>query len=321
MKILFCSLGMAEARERLAALLPEHTIDACAPHDVAAHLDGVAVLTPFMTRIDAAILEAGQFGLIQQIGVGLETVDIATATRLGVWVARVPSQGVGNAESVAEHAIMLLLALSRRLPAAQATLAARRAWFAPTGQALLGKEACIVGLGGIGTQLALRLRGFGMRLTAVRARPEQGAPAEAGISQVYGSSELHRALGSADYVVLCARYDQHNHHMIDAAALAAMQPGAFLVNVARGGLVDPDALLAALQSGHLAGAGLDVFWQEPVDPTHPLFGMEHVIATPHHAGVTDLFHVGVTRAMAENIRRYARGEAPLHAANQPTWQR
>lgn len=316
MKILFCSTAMPEARQMIQDMLAEHEIITCRPDAVAQHLDGVDVVTPFMTRIDAPIITQGQFGLVQQIGVGLETVDVETATRLGVWVARVPSAGTGNAESVAEHAILLMLALSRRLAQAQRVLTERR-WAEPRGQALQGKHACIVGLGGLGTALAVRLKAFGMRLTAVRAHPEQGAPAESGVERVYGPHDIHIALQPADYVILCARYDRHtNHHLIDQAALATMKPGAFLINVARGGLVDPDALLHALERGHLAGAGLDVFWEEPVDPQHPLF-RQNVIATPHVAGVTDVFYAGVSKVFVENIRRYARGEPPLHTINAP----
>ena len=109
-------------------------------------------------------------------------------------------------------------------------------------------------------------------------------------------------------------------HMIGSREIAAMKPGVFLVNVARGGLLDPDALLSALRSGHVAGAGLDVFSQEPVDMSHPLFS-ENVIATPHIAGVTDVSYEGIARAFAGNIRRYAAGETPLYLANAPTFLR
>lgn len=315
MKILLCSRAMADVEPLLRSLLPEFEITSCLPEAVPHHLDGVDIITPFMTRIDAAIIEQGQFGLVQQFGVGLEVVDVDTATRLGVWVARIPSVGTGNAESVAEHAMLLMLALSRRLPETRQALEERRS-FAPKGLALFGKHACIVGLGGIGLNLAMRLKAFGMHLTAVRARPDLGAPPETGIERVYGPSELHTALRTSNYVILCARYDQNNHHMIDQAALQAMPPGAFLINVARGGLVAPDALLSALERGHLAGAGLDVFWEEPVDPQHPIF-RQNVIATSHIAGVTDILYAGVSQAYAENVRRYARGEAPLHTVNTP----
>ncbi len=319
MHILFCNQGMPEARQMIAEMLHEHTCSTCAPEAILDHLEGVDIITPFMTKIDATVLRQGTFGLVQQIGVGLEGVDLATATQLGVWVARVPSVESGNAQSVAEHALLLMLALSRQLDAARHALTQRQ-WFTPRGQALLGKTVCIVGLGGIGVELAQRLRPFGVRLTAVRANPAQGAPPATGITQVYSPAELHTALADADYVILAARYDQTNHHMINAAALAAMPRGAYLINVARGGLVDHTALLAALQSGHIAGAGLDVFWEEPVDPTHPLFA-QNVLATPHIAGVTDAFHAGVARIYCENIRRYAAGADPLYAANAPTFRR
>lgn len=315
MRILLCSDQATEVQRMVTAQMPEYELIACAPTEVPQHLAGVNVLVPTMTRIPAALLEQGQFGLVQQFGVGLEGVDVEAATRLGVWVARIPSVGTGNAESVAEHALLLILALARRLPLARQYVEQRRL-FEPRGQALLGKRACIIGMGGIGTALAPRLAALGMTLIATRARPELGAPPGSGIEHVYGAHELHTALRDCDVVVLCARYDQHNHHMINDAALAAMKPGAFLINVARGGLVDPDALLRALESGHLAGAGLDVYWEEPVDPQHPLF-RHNVIATPHIAGVTDIFYAGVTGVFVENIRRYARGETPLYTVNTP----
>ncbi len=317
MRILFCNPGMPEARQLIAEMLHEHECVTCTPDTIREHLAGVDIITPFMSRIDAAILEQGSFGLVQQIGVGLEGVDIATATDLGVWVARVPSVASGNAQSVAEHTLLLMLALSRQLERARHALHERH-WFFPRGQALLGKTACIVGLGGIGCEVAERLAACGMSLTAVRANPQYGAPA--GVQHVFAPHELHTALATADYVILAARYDQHNHHMINAAALAAMKPGAYLINVARGGLVDHEALLAALQSGHLAGAGLDVFWEEPVDPSHPLFA-QNVLATPHIAGVTDAFHQGVAAIFCANVRRFAQGQEPLHTANRPAFWR
>lgn len=315
MRLLFCSTGMAELRQMIADRLPDHQLLCCTPETVADHLPGVDIVTPFMTPIDVSLLEVGHFGFIQQIGVGLEGVDIPTATNLGVLVARMPSAGTGNAESVAEHAVMLMLLLSRKYHQAQRSLA-DRVLFAPRGTALLGKRVCIVGLGDIGVQIALRLRSFGMELSAVRANPRKGSPSETGVRDVYGPDQLHTALRSADYVVLAVNYDSNSHHLINDAALAAMKPGAFLINIARGGLIDPDALRAALATGHIAGAGLDVFWEEPVDIRHPLF-RQNVIATPHHAGVTDLFYQGVADAFAENIRRFARGEIPLYTINIP----
>ena len=315
MRILFCSEGFPTAPDRLSRLLPNDEVLRCSVDDVPMHLYEVDVLVPAMARIGWEILKLGSFGLIQQWGVGLEAVDVEAATKEGVWVARVPSRGTGNAESVAEHAILMMLNLSRHVSEANRSFAARR-WGQPEGEALIGKTALIVGLGDIGTALAVRLRALGMRLMAIRGRPELGAPPELGIYEVRGRSNLHQMLSEADFVIVCAKYDASTHCLIDEPAIEAMKPGVFLINIARGGLVDHEAVLRALERGQVAGAGLDVFWNEPVDPNHPLF-RQNVIATPHIAGVTDVSYSGIAAVVAENIRRYVQREQPLHAVNNP----
>lgn len=315
LRILFCGEGFTESRRRLAPLVPGHEILTCPAGQTEAYLAGIDIVVPYISEIGARVIAKGTFGLVQQFGVGLDGVDLDAATDAGVWVARVPSRGTGNAESAAEHALLLMLALSRHLAKAQAALAAGIVGD-PAGIALWGKTACIVGLGDIGSALAGRLRACGMRLIAVRRRPEQSGVAALGVERVYGPEGLHEALGQADYVVLCVNYDAASHHLIDRAAFLAMKPGAFVINIARGGLVDPAALLEALESGRLAGAGLDVFWSEPPDPAHRIFS-HNVIATPHIAGVTDASYDGIARAVAANILRYANGEAPLFAVNAP----
>jgi phosphoglycerate dehydrogenase-like enzyme len=313
-KILFCADGYSEARRRLQVLLPRDEITFSKADAVAASLAGAAAIVPYIARIDAPIISAGTFGLIQQFGVGLETVDVEAATSVGVWVARVPSAGIGNAESVAEHAVLLMLALSRRWPAGSMT--ADAVMGEPSGLALFGKTACIVGLGDVGSALATRLHAFGMRLVAVRRRPEPAGDPKHGVERVFGPEDLSAAVGDADYVVLCVKHDAASHHLIDAQILASMRRGAFLVNVARGGLIDHAALDTALGTGQIGGAGLDVFWSEPPDASDALF-RHNVIATPHVAGVTDVSYDGIARVVAGNIERLRRGEAPLHAVNAP----
>jgi phosphoglycerate dehydrogenase-like enzyme len=315
MKILFCGVGYSASRQSLAPLLPHDELVAVRPEDVAQSLRGVDVLVPYMTRIDAAIIGAGNFGLIQQFGVGLETVDVDAATRAGVWVARIPSARTGNAVSVAEHAILLMLALSRHLGQTSRSFESRIIG-EPAGIALYGKRACVIGLGAVGAALSSRLVALGMQVTGVREHPQLGAPPESGIERVYGPDELNVAIADADYLVMCVNFGERNRRMLNAAAFDAMKPGAFVINIARGGLIDPDALLAALASGKIAGAGLDVFWEEPVDPHHPLFA-HNVIATPHVAGVTDVSYQGIARAFAENVERYRSGDEPLFAVNAP----
>lgn len=298
----------------LAPLLPGWELTG-APRDrlreVAADAD---VVCPFAATVDAPLLEEGRFGLVQQFGVGLEKVDAARAGQLGVWVARLPGDLTGNAAAVAELAVLHLLALRRRLDDVRAAFAERR-WGQPMSGSLLGTTVLVVGLGAIGTAVAERLAPFGVRVLGVRARPERGGPPC--VSEVGSPADLHRMLGQADAVVCCALYDGGNGGMFDAAAFAAMRPGALFVNVARGGLVDEPALLAALESGQVGGAGLDVFAREPLPPGDPLGRHPRVLATPHVGGLTDVMFERSARAFAANVLRWAAGEPPRWAVNAP----
>jgi phosphoglycerate dehydrogenase-like enzyme len=305
--------------ENLAPLLPDWEIRCCPRSKVIDHVAGVDVVCPFGAVIDAAVLEAGTFGLVHQYGVGLEKIDLVRAAELGVWVARVPGNLSGNADSVAELAVLQLLALIRRLDEAR-TAAWTGNWDSrPTGGSLQGMTVAIIGLGAIGEALAVRLAPFGPRLVAVRASPERGGPP--GVERVAGPGQLHEVLNDADAVACCAMYDGSNANMFDAAAFAAMKPGALFINVARGGLVDEPALLAALESGQLSGAGLDVYAAEPADPAAPLLHHPGVIATPHVGGLTHLMFEKSGAVFAENVLRWAAGEPPRWAANSPATQR
>ena len=283
--------------------------------DLKANLAWADVLIALNARLDATALSQGKFGLVQQYGVGLDNVDIAAATRQGIYVARVPGDISGNAASVAEHAIFLMLALSRKFPQTQLELAARRVG-APTGAALCGKTACIVGLGSIGQLLAPRLHALGLRLVGAHNHPLRKSPAELHLDEFHDLAELAQATAQADYVILCLNYKPELRYFFSTDFLAGLKASAYLVNVARGGLLDPEALTKALARGGLAGAGLDVFWEEPVDTAHPLFA-QNVVATPHVAGVTDISYQGIAEVCAENIMRYAAGETPLYAVNLP----
>ncbi|MBC5824150.1 MAG: NAD(P)-binding domain-containing protein [Candidatus Eremiobacteraeota bacterium] len=314
MKILFCDEGYEESRVRLAPLLPGWEIAACARTDVADNVGGADVVVPYFAAVTADVLQRGHFGLVQQFGVGLDSVDVEAATGAGVWVARIPSDVSGNADSVADHALLLMLMLSRRIRDCEAALVDRRLG-EPAGSALRGKTACIVGLGNVGKALARRLAACRMNVIAVRRRPEEdGRPKD--VDAVYRIDHLHAALSQADYVILCVNHAAQSRHLFDVAAFAALKPGAYLINIARGALVDSDALLAAFESGTLSGAGLDVFEGEPVDPRHPIFGF-NAIVTPHVAGVTDDSYSGIATAFATNVRRYAVGKAPRYAINRP----
>ncbi len=315
LKILLCNDSYPPVVERLRTLLPEHEILSCHPSATEDRLDGVDVVIPSVAQINERVLERGSFGLVNQLGVGLDNVDIEVATRCGVWVARVPGAGSGNAESVAELAVMFMLALSRRYLEARNNLE-NSIFFKPSGRSLLGKTVCVVGFGDIGIELARRLIPFGVRIKAVRRRPQLPAPSDIQAT-VYGMDALQEALADSDYVVLALPETKESKNIINRQTIKLIKPGAFLINVARGGLVDLDALNEALQSGQIAGAGLDVFVEEPTDPTDPIF-KQNVLATPHIGGNTDASYLGITAAIAENVRRFERGETPLNVVNSLT---
>jgi phosphoglycerate dehydrogenase-like enzyme len=300
----------------LQPALPGWDIVACKPDEVAAHLDGTDVICPLGTAIDRRLIEAGPFGLVQQYGVGIERVDVDAATEHGVWVARIAGESSGNADSVAELAVLHLLTLARTLDDARAVLRDGRWEDRNAGTSLLGATVLIVGLGAIGTAVARRLAPFGARLLAVRAHPELGGPAE--VTDIAGPRRLPGLLATADAVVCCPMLSDETAGMFGAAAFAAMKPGALFVNVARGGLVDEAALLAALESGQVGGAGLDVYSQEPPGADSPLLRHPRVVATPHVGGLTEVMFRRTAGLFAANLQRWAAGEAPRWAVNTPS---
>lgn len=311
MRIYFCREGLTVIMNILQRELPDDEVLACAPNQVVETARNADVLIPTVSPIPAAAFDPPRVRLVQQYGAGLDTVDIPAATRAGVYVANVPSAGTGNAESVAELSILFMLALARKYPQTQESLRQRKLG-APMGQTLKGRAAAIIGFGGIGQELAKRLAGFEMKVLAVSRRgPKPGdVPVD-----FHGAAEtLHDVLRQADFVIVAPPLNDDTRSLIGQAEFACMKPTAFLINVARGPVVAYDALLAALKDGRIAGAGLDVFWQEPFDPTDPIFSY-NVIATPHVGGATDLSLQGIAKKVAENINRVRRGEMPLNCVN------
>jgi len=256
-----------------------------------------------------------RLGLIQMTSAGYDGVDVVTATEAGIWVASAPTTKTGNGESVAELAVLLMLAVSRRLneelaaTRGHALVPAKR----EVNRALFGKTACIVGLGGIGNLLIERLRGFGMILTGVDNHPEHAPDGVKG----YGHDELKLAAADADYLVLAIPGTKDNENMIDGTVFAAMKKNAVLVNVGRGTLVDESALLAAVRSGHLFGAALDVVKNEPVSEGNPLLMEPRIFVTPHIAGATDLTLDGTMSYLGRVLSGFRQGILPEGIVNRP----
>jgi phosphoglycerate dehydrogenase-like enzyme len=308
----------------LTALMPgalQGTVDVrwCPPGAFTerARQELIDVVVPLWSEVDGDTIRAGQFGLIQQFGAGVDNIDIAAATAAGVWVANMPGL---NAVDVAEHAVLLLLALLRRLPESPSGFDPGH-WGDPPGEALAGSTVCIVGLGAVGSQLARRLNPFEVRLIGVRRDVSHGAPPTTPDVEIVGADRIHEALGVADAVILTASHEPGTPPLIDRRALAAMRPGARLVNVARGALIDEAALLEALDQGRLAGAGLDVFTEEPYPASAPLAHHPKVIATAHNAALTTSYFRRAARALGEGLAAQLDGRRPPNALNAPTLPR
>jgi phosphoglycerate dehydrogenase-like enzyme len=312
MKILYAAPEKAWGGflDLIRAELPEHHFEATGRFGVD-RLKGYDVLIPTMCLVTAEMLEdSDRLRLIQQCGAGLEGVDLAAARRHDIRVANVPTDISGNADSVAELGIFLMIGLCRDLRGMAKSLANRKMG-EPRGKSLCGCTVGVVGLGGIGRALIKRLKPFDVHLIGIKRNNPGAAMEELGLEWVGGADELKVLLRKSDFVVLCLPVTAESNNLMNPQAFACMRSGAFLINLSRGGLVDPDALLKALASGQIAGAGLDVFWEEPPDPDHSIFHY-NVLATPHIAGSTDVSMRGIVKVVAENIRRVEKNMRPLY---------
>lgn len=251
----------------------------------------------------------GKLRFIQSISAGTDQFDKPKLAAAGVRLAS--AQG-GNERAVAEHAIALILALARQLHLARDNQA-KAHWRPMIGDRsrredeIGGRTLVIVGLGRIGLRLAAIASAFGMRVIGVRRRPGS----EPNVERIVPPAELHAALAQADFVALTCPLTPETEGLIDAAALAAMKPSAYLINVARGRVVEEPALIAALEAGRIAGAGIDCVYEEPLPATSLLWGLPQVLLTPHSAGETRAYESNVIDILIDNLGRLERGEAAL----------
>ena len=266
-------------------------------------------------RIDAAFLDAcPKLRVVSNYAVGVNNVDLRAAAERGVWVTNTP--GVLT-DATADLAFGLLLAAGRRIPESERFLREGRfdGW-APLlflGADVAGARLGIVGMGRIGQAMAARARAFGMEVVYVQRTPlAPERERELGVRFV----ELDELLATSDFVSLHTPLTDRTHHLIDAAAMARMKKGAILINTARGPVVDEAALVEALRSGHLGGAGLDVFEEEP--KIHPgLLALDNVVLTPHTGSATVGTRLRMAMMVAEDVERVLDGGAPLHSVNEP----
>ena len=275
---------------RYAALLPE-----------------VEVIWHVLRPITAADIAATpKLRLIQKIGVGVNTIDLAAARARGIAVCNLPGT---NSRAVAEMTLLLMLGALRRVAHLDAETRAGRGWSQPSALQdglfeLAGRKVGLVGYGAVPKILAPVLQTLGCEVLYTAQSPKPDA--------IGSFRSMGALLSESDIISLHIPETPETRGRINAVAIARMKPGAVLVNTARGGLVDQAALVAALRSGHLAAAGLDVFTAEPTDPADPLLSLPNVVLTPHVAWLTTGTFARSFSIAAENCRRLEHGQPLLH---------
>jgi len=281
--------------------------------DLAGQLEGAdALIVRSAVFVDGKTLDAAKkLRVIGRAGVGVDNIDVEAATKRGIAVMNTPG---ANAVAVAEHTLALMLAMARHLPKADSTTRAGK-WEKKSlqGAELRGKTLGIVGLGRIGVEVAKRAKAFGMKVVAHDPFVSTVLVRELGLAL----APLDEIYQEADYLTLHVGLTPQTQGMINAATLAKMKKGARLVNCARGELVDEAALAAALKSGHIAGAALDVFAEEP-PKSSPLLALPNVIATPHIAGSTREAQDAVGVQIAMQVREYLKRGVIQNAVNVPS---
>jgi D-2-hydroxyacid dehydrogenase (NADP+) len=256
-------------------------------------------LAPYLSEGLLARLPALRW--VHALTTGLD--NLLASKMLAPEVVLTRSRGI-HGPQMSELAILMMLALARdfRRMLAEGDAGGWNRWPQPV---LAGRRACLVGLGAIAEALAARLNAFGMEVSGV----SDGRSTAPGFSRIWPRADLAAAAAAADYLIVILPYAPETHHVVNAEVLAAMPAGSILINISRGGCVDEAALLAALQSGHLGGAGLDVFAVEPLPADSPFRGLPNVIVTPHIGGMSDTYVQQALPIVAGHIAAYLAGGA------------
>ena len=297
MRVLFCGSGWHAFVKIIERALPPgsevNIWDRSQPLERV--VDGYEVLLPSNGAITADVIaSASQLRLIQQPAVGSENIDLEAARARGIPVCNAPGQ---SGPAVAELALFLMLALLRRAPEAQAAFACATIG-STIGRELAGRTLGIVGMGVTGTALARLGEGIGMKVTAMRSSRTD--------------AEWEKFLREADVVSLHCPLTPATRGLMDDRAFSLMKPGALVINCARGPVIDRPALERTLDTGHLGGAGLDVFWDEPWDPGDPLYQRPNVVVMPHVGSSTEEAMARIAAIVAGNVDRAFKGQPLLH---------
>lgn len=253
--------------------------------------------------------------IVARHGVGYDNVDVEAATRLGIWVTITPVEELFDA--VADHAMALLLCLVRRVCDADVFVRSGK-WFSNPhenrvfiGAGLRGKVMGIIGLGRIGSRIAERAKGFGLNVMYYDIERKIDLEKKLG-AEFHPLDEL---LKSSDIIVVALPLTEKTRGLISRREMSLMKPSAILINIARGPIVDHEALVEALESGRIAGAALDVFFREPLEASNKLTKLKNTVLTPHIAWLTEEARKAMSIAVAEEIARVLRGEEPKYPVN------
>jgi len=291
------------------------------PEELVEKVKGIDVLLSLLTdKVDGDLMDAAgpQLKIISNYAVGFDNVDVAAATDRGIVVTNTPSDEVN--EAVAEHTWALILSLTRRIVEAdEATRRGAYKGWEPDiflGTNLIGKILGIIGLGKIGSMVARRAVGYNMTVLYNKHTPDPEAEKELGIRY----ATLDELLATSDVVTLHVPLTEETRHMINKNSLGKMKKGAFLINTARGPVVDEHDLVDAIRSGHLAGVGLDVFDNEP-DINPELVGMENVVLTPHIASATKEAREKMSEQAVNAILDALDGKKPENLVNEEVWEK
>ena len=286
----------------LKGTFPEVTVNMVDHHTkVDPYIRSSDILVTFGPMMaDHVVKDATNLKWIQALGTGVDGIVDQPSLRDDVLVTNL--HGIHGAP-VSEAAIMLMLALSRDLPRSVRSQQ-RHKWDRFPAMLLKDKTVAIFGVGVIAEELAPKCKAFGMTVVGITSAKR----AVAGFDKMYERDELERAVREIDYLVLLTPYSPATRGIVGAKVFSAMKPTSYLVNLARGGVVDEDALIRALEQGQIAGAALDVFTQEPLPEDHPFWKMERVIITPHLGGFYDAYPAHALPIIEENLRRFLAGD-------------
>ena len=300
MNLLILDSQAEEYRRALEPEFPELVIRACkTENEVGAFIEKAKFLLTFNIS-DPLIRKAVNLEWIQALGTGVDAILGLPSLPKGVLVTS--TRGI-HGPQMSELAVLLMLALTRRFPDTVRNQD-KSVWDRWPAELLWKKKVGIFGLGAVGEEIALRCKAFGMTVYGIN-RSGKGAGA---VDRMFGLDGLLTVAREVDYFIVAVPLTPETRGMVGADVVSAMKPTAFLLNLARGPVVDEKALIRALESRTIAGAGLDVFDEEPLPQSHPFWKMKNVIVTPHVGGTSTFYVSQVLPIFRENLRRYLKGE-------------